>query len=130
MPVVTAVPSKRNRTLAVLCQLWCFLGPILVLALVLRATGIDRRDRLLRVTTAEVLNLQIITLIPVVVSLAALVLGLQLLGIASWLVWIVIVGYGYVVGLVGAIKAWRMEPWSYPVNIRIVRSEWTPASEV
>ena len=29
--------------------------------------------------------------------------------------------YAVVVGIVGAVKAWRGETWRYPVNLRLIR---------
>ncbi len=38
----------------------------------------------------------------------------------GWLVFFVVASYGYVVGVIGAVKAWQGVEWAYPVNLHLV----------
>ncbi len=110
---------RTTRVIAVLCELWCWLGPLLILAAVVRLTA-ARHDSFLREVTAEVLNLQLAALVPTVLGVAAALVGWNTAAFVLWAVFALIIGYGYVVGVVGAVRAWRGDAWSYPVNLRIV----------
>jgi uncharacterized Tic20 family protein len=112
-------PSRNARIVAVLCQLWCWLGPLALLALVIRCTT-ARRDPFLRQVTGQVLNLQIAALAPTIVGVGFVLAGLNLLALLAWLVYATVVIYGYVIGVVGAVRAWRGVEWAYPLNLHLV----------
>ena len=40
-----------------------------------------------------------------------------------------IAGYGYIVGLIGALKASRGIEWAYPINLHLIRSTCGPETE-
>ncbi len=116
---IAGVPSRNARIVAVICQLWCWLGPLLVVAWVVRLTS-ARRDPFLRAVTAEVLNLQIV-LLPYLVATAAAVAGPNLLVVLMYVVWIPLALYGYATGAIGAFAAWKGRAWRYPINLHLVR---------
>lgn len=107
------------RVLAVVCQLWCWLGPFAVVPVVVRFTA-ARRSPLLHQVTGEVLNLQIAALVPGVVSGAAGVAGWNLAALVLWACFMVVALYGYVVGVIGAVRSWWGERWRYPLNLSVV----------
>lgn len=114
-------PSAGARIIGVLCELWCWLGPLAVLAVIVRLTA-ARNDSFLRRVTAEVLNLQVAALIPSASGFVAVALNWWAIAVASWIAFAIVAGYGYVVGAVGAVRAWRGDVWRYPVNLRLVPS--------
>ena len=111
--------TKRTRILGVLCELWCWLGPFMILSLVIRKTA-SGRDPFLRVVTAEVLNVQIVWFGMVVLGMVTGGFGWNLAAFYLWLAWIPVCAYSAVVGGIGAVKAWRGEAWRYPVKLRMV----------
>lgn len=111
---------KSHRVLAVLCQLWCFLGPLLFLSIILRLVRLDRGDPLLRATVTDVLNLQVVALMALIPGVILAVLGFSFLALVFWSIWCVAIGYGYVVGAIGAVRSWRGEVWTYPINLHLV----------
>ena len=115
-------PSRRSRNLAVLCSLWCWLGPLALAAIVVRLTS-ARSDLFLKRVTAEVLNLQIAAIVPTAACIAAFLAGANALGLVALVLYVVIIGYGYVIGIVGAVKAERGIAWSYPINLRLVAAD-------
>ncbi len=117
------VPQVRVRIIAVVCELWAWLGPLMLVGLVIRHTA-ARRDPFLREVTAEVLNLQLLALVALLILVGVAVLGWEL---ATWAVGVtvgvtldVILLYGGVVGIIGAVKAWRGKTWRYPLNLSLV----------
>ena len=114
-------PSRNDRIVAVLCQLWCWLGPFALLAVVIRCTP-KGRDPFLRQVTGQVLNLQIAALAPTILCVSFVIAGWNLLALLTWLAFAIVISYGYVIGVVGAVKAWRGADWVYPLNLHLVAS--------
>jgi uncharacterized Tic20 family protein len=112
-------PNRNARIVAVLCQLWCWLGPFALLAVAIRFTT-ARRDPFLRQVTGQVLNLQIAALAPTLLSVAFGLAGWNLLALTAWLVFAIVIAYGYVIGVIGALRAWQGAEWDYPLNLHIV----------
>ncbi len=112
--------AARTRMIAVLCELWCSLGPLALIGVISHFT-IGRRDTFLRRVTAEVLNLQLVTLITWVLVMAAGGAGWSVAAWFLYLAWIPVALYSYVVGIIGAVRAWRGEAWSYPLNLSVVQ---------
>lgn len=67
-----------------LCQLWCWLGPLLLLAVVVRCTA-ARHDPFLRQVTGRVLNLHIALLVPTILGLGFVAAGWNLPAFVGWL---------------------------------------------
>jgi len=116
---ISSTKSRNARILAVLCELWCWLGPLLILGVITRATA-ARRDPFLRAVTAEVLNLRLVTFALLVLVTVAVAADWNLAAFFLWLAWLPVVAYSYVVGAIGAVKAWRGEAWKYPLNLDVV----------
>ena len=51
----------------------------------------------------------------------AAVAGWRGIALGLWACFFVVVLYGYVVGVVGAVRAWSGASWRYPVNLHVVR---------
>lgn len=109
----------KVRALAVVCQLWCWLGPLALIPVVARFTAARRSPHLHQVT-GEVLNLQIAALVPGVLCVVAGASGWNLAALALWGCFAVVAMYGYVVGVIGAVRSWRGERWRYPLNLSVV----------
>jgi uncharacterized Tic20 family protein len=84
-----------------------------------RATA-ARRDPFLRTVTAEVINLQVVTLAAWILIALAAAAGWNLAALGVWLLWLPVAVYSYVVGAIGAIRAWRAEAWRYPMNLSLI----------
>ena len=95
------------------------LGPLLILGVITLVTA-GRRNPFLRAVTTEVVNLQLVTLALVVLVVLAGEAGWNLIAFCLWLVWLPVLGYSYVVGVIGAVKAWRGEAWAYPLNLHLI----------
>lgn len=112
--------QAAERRLAVLCYLWAFLGPLMILPLVFRWRN-RSESRFLDSVTSQVLNLQILFVAALIAtSITALVspAGVQAVIVILFLVCVV---YCDVLGVVGAVHAWRGEVFRYPVNLHVVR---------
>lgn len=105
--------------MAVICQLWCWLGPLLVLPLVVRFT-VARRNAFLRAVTGEVLNLQLVAAVPLAAGLLAIRGSAETTALVFWGCLVTVAAYGYVVGFLGAVHAWRGTAWPYPLNVRVI----------
>jgi uncharacterized Tic20 family protein len=116
---VTTTATRGTRLIAVFCELSLFLEPLVILVLVIRLTT-ARRDAFLRTVTAEVLNLLIVHLCYYALTILGAVLRLDLAVFILWLGWVLVVVYSFVVGIVGAIRAWRGEAWQFPLNLHLV----------
>lgn len=114
-----AEPSRNARIVAVLCQLWCWLGPFALLPIVVRCTT-ARRDSFLKQVTGEVLNLQIAALAPTILCVGFVLAGWNRLALLAWLVFALVITYAYVIGVVGAVRSWRGAEWDYPLNLHLV----------
>ena len=116
------MPSRNARIVAVVCQLWCWLGPLLIVTWVVRLTS-ARHDPFLRAVTGEVFNLQLVVLPYLVVATVVAAAGLNLLFWLMYVVWLALVLYAYVTGAIGAVQAWKGRAWRYPVNLHVVAGD-------
>ena len=46
--------------------------------------------------------------------------GLNHLALAAWLWFALVISYAYVIGVVGAVRAWRGIEWAYPLDLHLV----------
>ncbi len=106
--------------MAVLCQLWIWLpAPISIVGvLVVRRTA-ARQDPFLRRITGEVLSLILVGVVIFSLLIVSFVLNWRAAAAVFALVWVAYFVYALIVGVIGAVKAWRGESWSYPVNLRL-----------
>lgn len=111
--------SSRDRILAAVCQLWCWLGPLAILPLVVRFTS-ARHSTFLRAVTGEVLNLQLVAAALTVAGVVAILADLDLIAFALWACFATVATYGYICGVIGAVRSWRGDAWRYPVNLHVI----------
>lgn len=119
LSVVDDSPSSGDRTLAVVCQLWCWLGPLAIVPLVVRFTS-ARHSTFLRAVTGEVLNLQLVVAALAGGGVGAILAGLDLIALSLWACFAIVATYGYIVGVIAAVRAWRGHAWLYPVNLHVI----------
>jgi hypothetical protein len=117
--VGAAEMSRRERVIGVLSHLWCWLGPLAIIPVVVRFTA-ARESAVLRQVTADVLSLQLVVLSFWVAGGVLGLAGWNLAFIALWLVYVPVIGYAYVVGAVAAYRLWKGRVWRYPLRLGIV----------
>jgi uncharacterized Tic20 family protein len=116
---VDGSPSSGDRTLAVVCQLWAWLGPLAIVPLVVRFTS-ARHSTFLRSATGEVLNLQLVAAALTAAIVVAVLADLDFVALCLWACFAIVATYGYIVGVIGAVRAWRGDAWRYPVNLHVI----------
>ena len=112
--------ERRDRRIAALCYLWPFLGPLMVIPIVLRL-GRAQRSELLDVSLTEVLNIQMpFVAVWILASAATLMTPTTAQAFVLFAVFAIAASYCYVCGVIGAMRAWQGEVFRYPLNLRLL----------
>lgn len=110
--------TRSARGLALLAQLGILVNGLVLVPLIARLTG-GKTDDFVRLHATEALNLHLAILIWMLTFFVAVFLGGA--GMTVWII-VLLAAYLYaiVVGVIGGVKAWKGQVWTYPLNIRIM----------